>query len=110
MKNDTHPQIEIVNLRTKRPRLPWDFRVDRNTAVGNPFEMHGESMRDEVCDNYELWFKKQLKTQPEKSPFRKLLADILDVYLDYGKVRLFCWCAPKRCHAETIKRWIIEEI
>ena len=28
---------------------------------------------------------------------------------EFGKVRLFCWCAPKRCHGETIKKWLIEK-
>ena len=32
------------------------IKVDRTTTVGNPFIMHNESERDEVCDKYDEYF------------------------------------------------------
>jgi hypothetical protein len=34
------------------------------------------------------------------------LRRLYKIYQQYGKLELFCWCAPKRCHAETIKRFL----
>lgn len=65
--------------------------VDRSSDWGNPFIMHTESMRDHVCEQFERYAKWRLIHEPEwLAPLR-------------GK-NLACWCAPKRCHAETLLR------
>jgi len=92
--------IEIVNLHKEKPCMPYDFKVDRTTLLGNPYEMPNESYRDMVCNLYEQNFKKIIK--PEWIDPLKV------VYEEYGKLRLFCWCSPKRCHAETIRRYILK--
>ena len=67
------------------------IRVDRGTDWGNPFIMDGERERDRVCDLYEQYAKWRLTIDPLwLEPLR-------------GK-DLACWCAPKRCHAETLRR------
>ena len=38
--------------------------------------------------------------------FYMYLKTLLDTYKQYGKLNLFCWCAPKRCHAKIIKEVI----
>lgn len=63
--------------------------VDRTTKWGNPFEMQSEEDRDRVCDQYEEWVNQQYR----------LLDDIR--YALQG-MDLVCWCAPKRCHADTL--------
>lgn len=42
--------------------------------------------------------------------FRRYADEILNALKAYHKVALYCWCAPKRCHAETIKRWLENQI
>ena len=69
--------------------------------------MFDECMRDDVCNKYEMYFYKKLKTD---AAFKSELVKILRAYKQYGKVNLFCWCYPKRCHAETIKKWLEKEI
>jgi hypothetical protein len=65
--------------------------VDRGTVWGNPFVMETEKDRDKVCDLFEQYAKWRLTVEPEwLKPLR-------------GK-DLACWCAPKRCHAETLLR------
>ena len=97
--------IEICNLRTEQVKFEYDVRVDRaNPILGNRFRMTSESDRDKVCDMYEVWFNEQLAKQNEV-----LLNELRRLYVIYkrcGKLRLFCWCAPKRCHAETIRNFL----
>ena len=101
-------KVEIRNLRTENFfDLPWVFRVDRVSPVGNPFYMASEDMRDEVCDKYEIYFNKQIETNLK---FRRYADEILSSLKAYHKVALYCWCAPKRCHAETIKRWLLSQL
>lgn len=101
--------IEIMNLKKAKPSEAYDFFIDRHKSpVGNPYvEKQGvkESERDAVCDKYETYFNSKVVTRAY-TPFHEYLNKIKAAYIKYGKVRLFCWCAPKRCHGETIKRWL----
>lgn len=100
--------IEIKNLRFNKPiNQPWEFKVDRTSPIGNPFYMASEAKRDEVCDKYQLYFETQIETNRE---FRDYVYKILNALKTYKKVALYCWCAPKRCHAETIRNWLQKQI
>lgn len=97
--------IEICSLRTESVAFAYDVRVDRaNPILGNRFRMTSESDRDRVCDMYERWFNTQLAEQNEV--FLNELRRLYVIHRTYGKLRLFCWCAPKRCHAETIRNFL----
>jgi hypothetical protein len=67
--------------------------VGRPTIYGNPFKMLTEDKRDEVCLAYDLWIQ-----APAQAQLRERIKKNLK-----GK-DLVCWCAPKRCHAETLLR------
>lgn len=103
--------IEIMNLRDVKPSEPYDFLVDRRSPAGNPYFMAHESMRDTVCDKYAklLWETVGYPRSKSKAcvEFVAYLEKMRDAFKEHGKLRLFCWCAPKRCHAETIRDWII---
>ena len=100
--------IEIMNLRNTKPSEKWDFYVDRRSPVGNWYPLKSEENRDRVCDAYIKWFNNAV-TQRTRPLVIEYLAILLSSYRLYGKLRLFCWCAPKRCHAETIRRYILRE-
>lgn len=68
--------------------------------LGNPFWMSNESMRDYVCDRYEKEVWPRLVIQ------YKDILDRLKAYQKDNVVTFVCWCAPKRCHAKTIKTWV----
>ena len=55
--------IEIMNLRNTKLEFLYDIKCDRTSPVGNPFPLENESMRDEVCDKYELFFKTMFEHQ-----------------------------------------------
>ena len=97
--------IEIMNLRHEKPSELYDVRVDRKSILGNPFFMEDESKRDEICDKYYIWFGKSLKNM-RNTLFGEELVRLKSIYTMHGKLRLFCWCAPKRCHGETIRNYL----
>ena len=99
--------IKIINLRTAKFEYPWDVLVDRKSVLGNPFYMHSEAERDRVCEQYAAWFPQRIAKCYPKDPIIQELERLQQLYKQYGKLRLFCWCAPKRCHAETIKNYLI---
>ena len=96
--------IQIKNLRAEQPRNPWDIRVDRaNEILGNPFYMKNESERDVICEKYAEWFKRAVESD---SKVKDELDRLADIYRTHGKLNLFCWCVPKRCHAEIILQYL----
>ena len=98
--------IEIKNLKTTKPTLAYDVIVDRTTILGNPYIIKSNYgiNRDVVCDKYNGYFYKNLHYN---NLFKKELDRIYNIYYTYKKLRLFCWCSPERCHAETIKKYLI---
>lgn len=60
--------------------------VGRGSPWGNPYPIHGDHTRDEVCD----LFEKHVLPKLDLAPLR-------------GK-DLVCFCAPKRCHADALLR------
>jgi hypothetical protein len=100
--------IEICNLRNEKPKNVWDVKVDRSSVLGNPYYMQFEEQREEVCQKYEFYFNKKIEDEDEE--FLHELNHLLMMYEEYGKLRLFCWCYPKECHAETIRGYLISVI
>lgn len=95
--------IRIINLRNYK--LHEDevlIRVDRQTVVGNPFFMKDESMRDTVCDKYEQYFNTHVQ---QAGKFKQYIDNIIE-QSKTKDIALGCWCYPKRCHAETILRYV----
>ena len=88
---------KIWNAHDKANPPPRDaVLVDRRTKWGNPFVMRGEAQRNAVCQKFEDFVKAH---QSIEGAIRAEL---------HGK-DLVCWCAPKRCHAETLMRIANEE-
>ena len=95
--------IKIHNLRFAcKLKHPWEFKVGRTSPVGNPFLLGKESERDLVCDQYDDWFHNAIHTKE----FHAYMNKLNHAYNRYGKLDLYCWCSPKRCHAETIKEYL----
>jgi hypothetical protein len=100
--------ITIENLREKKPTEPWEIKVDRGSHLGNPTKMHSDYVRNLVCDEYEKYFYSMVKNSNTDSAFKDALSALAEIYKEYGKLALFCWCAPKRCHAETIREYLLD--
>jgi len=96
--------ITIKNLKFEKPIHPWQIRVDRSSLWGNPYPMKNNSDKEHnrVCDLYKTHFYNIIT---ENLYYAEMQA-VIDIYKQYGKLDLFCFCAPERCHAETIKEYI----
>lgn len=98
--------ITIKNLRMEEPTNPWDVKVDRSSLFGNRFKMRDESDRDKVCVLYKKWFYDKLYD----STIQAELSILKGILIKYGKLNLFCWCSPKRCHADIIKEYLLKDL
>ena len=68
--------------------------------LGNPFWINDESQRNKACDDYATWFK---TNKPKRVDELVEIAKTQDI-------ELACFCSPKRCHTETIKQYIEEQL
>lgn len=96
--------IKVGNIRTHKKDGSIAIKIDRSSVLGNPFYMPNEAKRDLVCDQYEEYFNKKI-TGKTDSKFIEELNRIYELSKS-NDITLLCWCSPKRCHGETIKRYI----
>jgi len=80
----------------------------RGSALGNPFKMVDANDRERVCNNYDSWLPAMLISTDDAHRIQRArmeaqLANIMQATVD-DDVHLQCFCAPLRCHCETIKR------
>lgn len=95
--------ITVVN----KFKEPNHIYCGRGSPVGNPFQMFNESQRDEVCDQYQLWFDRKMS---EKHNEVTEFVNNLVALASFQDINLGCFCAPKRCHCDTIKTYIEERL
>lgn len=86
-----HQQLHIYNYRNLEDVPVGTVLVDRRTPWGNPFILGKDGTREEVCEKFEQYALERCQQDP------KWLEPLI------GK-SLLCWCAPQRCHAETLLR------
>jgi hypothetical protein len=77
--------------------------VGRPSPLGNPFAMQGEATRAQVIRTYEDWLAEQLLDPHSAASIEMSRLAALARTQD---ICLVCWCAPKACHADSIKRTI----
>ena len=85
--------VEVVNLRTCKDfgTHAGDVICDRRSKWGNPFRISRKCSRAKSIGLYEFHF------------VFALLKDIEELR---GARRLGCWCAPKPCHCDIIKKYL----
>lgn len=83
--NDRSANPRVVHLKAE----PYDVRIDRQTAWGNPFIIGKDGDRDQVIAKYREW----IMSNPHMVENAKRLLR--------GKT-LGCWCAPKACHGDVL--------
>lgn len=78
--------------------------VGRPSPLGNPYILRCDSMRDHMCDLYQVYFDQKVR---ERDPvICRELTRLHALYSMQGHLELVCNCVPKRCHAETIKDFL----
>lgn len=82
------PKVHNKYHKTAPPNAVY---IGRGSPYGNPFVIGKHGDRDDVCDKYEA----MLLNTPT------LLAK---VKVELKGKDLVCFCAPKRCHGDTLLR------
>ena len=77
--------------------------VGRPSPLGNPFPLHREAERASVIRDYEDWLAEQLL---DTSSAVSVELHRLAALARKQDICLVCFCAPKACHADVIKRTI----
>ena len=83
--------------------VPNSLALGRPSPLGNPFPMQGEAIRAAVIRDYEDWLAEQL-LDPSSPASREI--ERLAEMARKQDLCLVCFCAPKACHADIIKRTI----
>lgn len=98
-------RIIIVNIYQNKA----DVYCGRGSSLGNPFKMNSESDRDIVCEQYQQYFYQKVVIERNQSMLRQL-SQIKNIMDAKGTVKIGCFCAPKRCHCQTIKDHLLERV
>ena len=94
--------IYLLNQRNPYSvRLRTVVKVDKSSVLGNKSWRGIESEREASCLKYDIWLKEKIKVGD-----RTVCDELNRLYLiaKKGNLYLACWCAPKQCHSESIKR------
>lgn len=81
---------------------PGAVYIGRGSMWGNPFVMGRHGDRNAVCDQYEEYLKQSICVDVSLEQLAGL----------HGK-DLVCFCAPLRCHGDTLQRaalWAFNEL
>ena len=95
--------ILVLNKRNAATRSEY---VGRPSPLGNPFKLERESNRDAVIGQYEVWLRERITARDQR--VCEELNRLYVIARDAGLLELVCWCAPKRCHAEVIRKVLPE--
>lgn len=75
--------------------------------LGNPFWMKDESQRNKCCDEFHTWFGLQMNINNGK--IHQRVNELIEIAKTQD-IELACFCSPKRCHTETIKAYIEQQL
>lgn len=99
--------IEVKNSHHQKEWVdPRCLYGGRYSPLGNPFVMKDRKDRNRVCDDYEAWFQKNLNTNDELNLGLGFASSIARG----GVLYLRCFCAPKRCHLDTVKTHLLTRL
>ncbi len=98
--------ITVVNIKTHAP-AGSDFYVGRGSPLGNPFPISFNTTREEVIAKYGEYLPQRIREGDAE--IRGELNRIWKA-AKVGDVNLVCFCAPRDCHANIIKKLIEEKL
>jgi hypothetical protein len=95
--------ITVVN----KYKMPANYKagsviyIGRPSILGNPFVMIKD--RDVVVEANNTWMIKEYATNPV---YKRHIDQLVKELRQGHDVLLQCFCAPKRCHGDNIKRLV----
>jgi hypothetical protein len=98
--------ITVVNIKHHAP-TDNDIYIGRGSPLGNPFPISSSAMREEVIASFEKHLSQ--KISDGDADIRGELNRIWRA-AKAGDVNLVCYCAPRACHGDIIKKLIEEKL
>jgi len=106
--------IEVINIHSTI--VPTDgvyiyIGRGKTSVLGNPFTHKRDGTlaqyyvpnREMAISGYETYLEESYRNNEE---FKKRIDEIYDFYSHGSKIYLGCFCAPKSCHGDIIKKYI----
>ena len=93
-----------ITVASKRTGATGEY-IGRPSPLGNPFRVkpHGQYERGETIELYRRWLWDKISTGDRDVCIE---LDRLTYMARHGDLTLLCWCAPKACHGDVIKKCI----
>ena len=106
-------KIKVVNKHSHTPTAN-DFYIGRGSPVGNQYShldntkaLYKVNSREEAVEKYEIQLNRDISSK------RADVVDFLNqIYLKVKageEVNLICYCAPKKCHGDVIRKIILSK-
>jgi hypothetical protein len=100
--------INVVNVKTYRGEGEYIGRKNvyygfEGSVLANPEGLKSEVDRDANIARYAIWLNDKMK---RNTPQRLEILRLRRIWKTTGRLTLICWCAPKACHGDIIKRLI----
>ena len=126
MTNQEKPIVEVIRFKKElslalncwyigRRWKKGDIELNQS-PLANPYVVKkDDSNRKEAIELYKKWLWEQMKLgiKGNKNLAWEELLKIIDYHRYFGStVFLMCWCKPKDCHGDVIKKaieWMIEQ-
>jgi hypothetical protein len=90
-----------------KPDGDRNYYIGRSSPLGNPFPIQGEFYREAAIHAYERWLRQMIdKADP-------VVCDALNHVAERatsGGINLICFCTPKFCHGDIIKKIVTEAL
>ena len=100
--------MTVVNKRKNQGsnRHPNTVYCGRGSALGNPWLIKGSDTRDVVCDRYDRALTEAVVADDLNDEAKAQILEIARLAQTPEGVVLECYCAPLRCHCDSIKNII----
>ena len=107
------PEIKVINHH--HLCLGDNEYIGRGSPLGNPFShrdntkaKHKVETRDDAIKAYAVWLMDRL--QEGNQEVISELDRLATIAMSTGKLNLRCYCAPKACHGDVIRKVLLEAI
>jgi hypothetical protein len=104
--------VIVVNKYSHTPS-EYDFYIGRGSPLGNPYShmdntkaLYKVDTREESIEKYENWLRHAMSNVPGV----QRAMDLLTIAAMDKNINLVCFCKPKACHGDVIKKIIEERI
>lgn len=81
--------------------------VGRPSTLGNPFRITKTQTREMAVDRYAIWLIDAIKFEDPVILYE--LEHLFAPLLRNEPTILICWCSPKLCHADVLKRVLLNK-